>query len=515
MLELHIELKGVKPTVTRTVHLHRETTFQELHHVIQLLFDFWDAYPYRFLSQAKRQEKTNMLGVPDSLKKRTLSSRNSSSNRLLTNELKEIGDEITYEYGMSTCWTIVITLNKQVKPLSNSELYPICINAENELLHKSNDKKEALLFPFGKQKALQHEDLVKRLNKKLTENLEQFSLYDIERNIVNCWDRLHGMTEQYYEVKPWKTLTNQQVFAIYDDRFDEYLFCSVLGNDEGMYGLSVYIGFNGLLSLHTSLTKKLSIEQLFQLHENLLLSFETKDYKQEKDTIVSPVFFSNEKVAAQFTSYKPGYFPWKIDEKEASMFSFALEQTIHLYKMMEKHFTIPNYIEEDRLLLLSRGKDNRQMKQTTVTFEQIIKKVLPLQLTLSQFQLEQLKEIERVEQLTVEFSLQYVNVPIQRLKEHRPFLPLSSVITDQKTKQIIYHNIYNARLDYSLVQAEFIHMISLLGVLPGEILTDELTYHYLKPILFVQDLPLKVNANLEMTKQINDNVSDYLLSRAE
>lgn len=506
----------MKPTVWRAIHVHEDATFQELHNVIQLLFDWWDAYPYHFiisndqtLSITKQGE--NYDASPD----RKTFDRDTAINVPLAKQFRQIGDKVNYEYGSATCWELAITLHKRNDPLSDERAYPLCIDAGNELLHKSKNEKEAVLFPFGKQKALQHENLVNRLNNKISDNIIQLTTLDMEIYTANCWDRLHKATEQYYKYKPWKTLTNQQVFAIYDERFDEFIFCSVLGKDEEMYGLSVYIGFNGLLSLHTSLTKNLSIEQLFQLHANLLLQFEKKNKKRKQHYSSPASFFANDEVSAQFTSYKPGYFPWKIDKKEAAMFILAIEMTLYIYEKAKAGYPIPNYIEKDELLLLSVKNDSLQVTKTVITFEQIVKKLLPLQVTISDAQFKQLSKVKRVDNVTVEFSLQYVNVPIQRLKDNRPFLPLSSVITNAETGQIIYHNIYNARLDYSIVQAEFVHMIHLLDVLPGCILTDELTYHYLKPLLIVEDFPIQVKADLRMTKQINENVSHYLLTRAE
>src|SRR5699024_4123423 len=122
----------------------------------------------------------------------------------------------------------------------------------------------------------------------------------------HVWDRLKMLTNEYYKQKPWQHLTNQQVIAIYDGRFDQYLFCSVLGKENGLFGLSVYIGFNGLLSLHTSLTKKLSIEQLFHLHANLLLRFEKETPSSFQSSKGAPDLV-DENIRVHYTSYEPGY----------------------------------------------------------------------------------------------------------------------------------------------------------------------------------------------------------------
>src|SRR5699024_9644116 len=103
---------------------------------------------------------------------------------------------------------------------------------------------------------------------------------------------------------------------------------------------------------------------------------------------------------------------------------------------------------------ISTDSSGRQVKQTLVTFEDMVKKVLPLQITLSDRELRYLKKMKQQKGLVVEFSLQYIDVPIQRLKEHRPFLPLSSIIVNQKSKQLLYHNVYNDRLNHTMVQSE-------------------------------------------------------------
>src|SRR5699024_5105965 len=162
---------------------------------------------------------------------------------------------IEYEYGLTNGWRLEVTLQKVLQPMTKNHLYPLCVDAGNELLNKIGSKRESIQFPFGKQRALQHHNLVNRLNEKIADNMLQFSTIDRKTYSKDCWIHLKQATEKYYDDKPWEDLTNQQIFAIYDEQFDEYLFCSVLGNDNGLYGLSVYVGFNGLLSLHTSLTK--------------------------------------------------------------------------------------------------------------------------------------------------------------------------------------------------------------------------------------------------------------------
>lgn len=514
ILELHIELQRVKPVVWRDIHIHHHATFEDLHHVIQLIFDWWDAYDYRFVVKDNNQHIAILNDEEASLK--------SNKRKCIVQRASEIkldqyftrnGKTIEYIYGANNCYEVYITFNQLHSPISNEQAYPIVVAAGNELLHSDGNEQEAVQFPFGKQQALQHKNLVNRLNKKLTYNLLRFSRNDYEIYLNDCWNDLFEATKRYYEHKPWNDISNQQVFAIYDESYDEYLFCSILGNNSDLYGLSVYIGFNGLLSLHTSLTKNLSIEQLFQIHSNLLLRFEQNNKNEALiERANKQPLVINDNIVAQFTSYRPGYFPWEIDEKEASMFILAIEETLRILEKIKSGLLLPNYIKEDCLLLLTRNNKNKVV-ESFITFDQMIKRILPLQLTLSDMEIKRLNNMSRSNDETVEFSLQYINVPIQRLKGNRPFLPLSSVIANQHTKHIIYHNVYDDRLNYKIVQAEFIHMINLLGYLPSLILTDDLTYHYLKPLLLQVDLPVRIEHDLPVTENVNATISQYLLSK--
>lgn len=515
ILELKLELKRERPVVSRTIHIHPHATFKELHQVIQLMFDWWDTYPYRFY--IKRQAKSIIYECDRHHLKSTKEQKarhNTKEPVMLKEYFHPTNKRVIYEYGLKNRTSLTVTLHQIKRSKSMHTKYPICIRAKNERTRQTEQLDDAAELPFGKQRSLQYGSLIDRLNKRIADNIVQFS--SAEWNIFNREpiERLQQFTAKYYEAAPWKQINNQQIFAIYDERFDEYLFCSVLGKENDLYGLSVYIGFNGLLSLHTSLTKRLSIEQLFHLHSNLLLQFENKPNEKQHMQTNSSTFITND-VKAHFTSYKPGYYPWKMNERERAMFSLAIEHTLKLYEDVESGFTIPNYIETDQILLIKQYVPGEETRYTYVTLEEMIKKVLPLQLTVSKSQLKSLKQKNKQKHLTVEFSLKYVDVPIQRLKDNRPFLPLSSVIANEKSKQIVYHNIYNSRLNYAIVQAEFMQMINMLGVLPNKILTDELTHHYLEPLLLVETFPIVIKDKLRVSDEINKNISQYLLTKAE
>src|SRR5699024_9256109 len=54
--EIHIELASIHRPVWRTVHVHKKMTFEQLHQLIQLLFDWWDDHPYQF-TEAVSEER--------------------------------------------------------------------------------------------------------------------------------------------------------------------------------------------------------------------------------------------------------------------------------------------------------------------------------------------------------------------------------------------------------------------------------------------------------------------------
>lgn len=518
ILEIQLELCHIKPTVWRKIHIHKDANLIDLHKIIQLMFDWWDVYPYQFLINTKtkllsitEKDVTNVVNQNTFHKSKTLASIK------LTNLLDEITEPIEYIYGIEpNDYKVLIRIQPVNSEISNEQKYPICVDALNELILMNGHEKEAVRFPFGQQQSLQHTNLVKRLNHKLKHNLFHNSTINRNYYMETVWDDLYSLTKRYYQAKPWKYISNEQIIAIYDEQINEYIFCSILGDHHDLYGLSVYVGFNGLLSLHMSLKQNFSIEQLFQIHSNLLVTFE----RQTRNEIIpsdkkQPPFTLDNGVVAQFTSYQPGYFPWNVNEQEAIIVTIAIKEVLRLLKRIQSGFSLPNFLEDDSLLLIKRNDDIGETIESTISFKQMMKKILPMQITLSKEEIRRLYEKKANLNMKVEFSLQYVNVPIQRLKGNRPFLPLSSVIANVEDENIIYHNIYDDRLDYKIVQSELLHMIDLLNGIPKEIITDELTYQYVKPLLLHINLPIKVNEHLRVTNHVNTTVSQFLTSTVE
>lgn len=513
ILQLHIEIEQSNKPVSRTIYIHSKATLQNLHETIQILYDWWDRYPSQFLHKLDRTIalKDVKKNKESKIEGRSVLSKDSTLEKVFHHK----DDQIFYEYGYRMCWTVRISLKDMKEPASLQETYPHCIAAENELNNEEYHGTEAVNIRFSNQETSNQDTLVNRLNKKLQDHILQRSIADISLNQKESWHELHQLTARYYKEKPWEWISNEQIFVLYNKDFDEYLFCTVLGQKNDFIGLSVYRGFTGLVSLHSSLTKSLSIEQLFQLHKNLLLQFQKMPELPAKEFNSASSYLDEVGVYAQFTSYKPGYYPWKLSGKEVSLFSFALRRTLELFEKVKLGYDIPHYINEDRILLLTSEKNDAAVKETYLSFNQMVQKVVPIQVTVSSQDLAYLKGITQNDALTIEFSLQYVDVPIQRLKNNRPFLPLSSVIADRDTKQILYHNIYNTRLNYEIVQTEFVQMIRLLKQVPGKILTDPLTYHYLKPLLSLEQFPVTIDDKLTIVEEVNKNVLHYLLSKAE
>src|SRR5699024_8539549 len=215
ILQLHMKLQDVDLAITRTIHIHKHATFRELHEIIQLTFSWWDAHPYQF--HLHSEDLTGSIITNDIAKKTILGSHFEFEN-----------DCITYEYGLKKAWRIEIAL--QEIHLATSQLYPYFIEATNELAHHIIDKYEAVQFPFGKQRESQQTSLVHRLNEKVKHTIGQFPSGHWEATAELTWLSLQDMTKIYYDQKPWTTITTNEVFVIYDERFDEYLFCTVLGH---------------------------------------------------------------------------------------------------------------------------------------------------------------------------------------------------------------------------------------------------------------------------------------------
>ena len=123
--QIKISIKGAKPPVWRRVLLASTITFEELHEIIQIIFNWGSYHLYEFSGKYANYKTSEELKHNEMY---SLFGRQSSydmSKVQINKELKNPKDKVSYTYDFGDSWEHIILLEKIV-PYDKTIQYPIC-----------------------------------------------------------------------------------------------------------------------------------------------------------------------------------------------------------------------------------------------------------------------------------------------------------------------------------------------------------------------------------------------------
>lgn len=155
------------------------------------------------------------------------------------------------------------------------------------------------------------------------------------------------------KLAPWEWMVETNLFGVEHPESGEVGFVSTMGALGQHFAVAVYLGAEGLdgfRELHEGRNTDVP-ERLFEIPQ-IQASFEARSQLQKRDleTIKTLGFkFRGDFSWPLFRSYRPGYYPWFLEEYEAQVLTYALEQLAE----------VAPRLEEDPSLLES--SDNRKV----------------------------------------------------------------------------------------------------------------------------------------------------------
>lgn len=145
ILQLKMTLKNIGVPVWRRIQIDENSTFQELHKVIQVTFDWTNSHLHNFLIwrsngqriesvyiEMENGEKEDPFPPFDFLGGRRFTENRSEEKERLSEWLKQEKDRIIYTYDFGDDWEHEIVLEKILDPEPGLS-YPICIKAKNDV----------------------------------------------------------------------------------------------------------------------------------------------------------------------------------------------------------------------------------------------------------------------------------------------------------------------------------------------------------------------------------------------
>lgn len=131
IIELKIELEGIKPKIWRTFQVEADTTFSQLHNIIQKVMGWENAHMYKFTVG-----KTNLvdsrgedmgsdwgldIGQPRDIK---------ATKRKLSDLIEKKGQKFSYMYDMGDSWEHILTVKKIFEVEDDNNDFPVVLEGE-------------------------------------------------------------------------------------------------------------------------------------------------------------------------------------------------------------------------------------------------------------------------------------------------------------------------------------------------------------------------------------------------
>lgn len=488
--EFKVTLKNVGIPVSRTVQIDGQATFLEFHRLLQVTFNWLDYHLYNFDVRIKNGHKIEDVEIaPEEIYQGELVSFYDPevydvNEEKLSDWFKVTKDLMMYVYDLGDYWEHEIIFQKKVSA-ENGVTYPRCTDAKH-FAPEEDSRGEVIAGNVN----LEHTDsleLIKDINVDIAYCLKEGLLinrsYDQLKDDV--WHKLFTKSKAYDQIKPWEAMDDDDIFMIIDPKTGQDLFCSVLGSGDEVYGLAVYIGREGYLALTDTMEGQQSSFQIMQRQHSLLLSFEDRnDLEKEEYAHIKTydIPFRGRKAWPTFRSYKPGHYPWFINDEEARLLLISLEQTINIHEEVKNGVQLPHILDDVIMAKVPKvNNDQTSFCNEMINLDKHLGHGPQVQLEISEFDIKRIKKNQQIVPMTIEFSCSYIDMPIQEQPDDRPIFPLLILAAGQDDELIYYQNLLKSKANSKNLQHEFINMLQAIEGIPGKVMMNSHTAFFMKP----------------------------------
>lgn len=504
--QLKITLKHLSSPVWRRLEIDSSISFQELHNLIQIAFEWENCHLHSFsirksngASITHQDVEIGSLDEDDLFSIVTERSKYEEKDEIVGDWLLKVKDRCLYTYDFDEDWEHDIILEEITEP-SESAFYPRCVKAKG-------------ISP-GEEGALFFNELVEIDTHELCEDInEAFQAYMTSSSLIDeatheQWKELFSVADDFKQLKPWTWLDDNQIFAIKHPKHNELIYCSVLGASHQEFGLATYIGQQGLQSLQQTMTG-VSIEELIYNQRSLLVSFSNREELEKEDYQLIKALdlkYRGKKQWPMFRSFLPGYFPWLLNKEEVELLIYLLPLVIKLCKQVQQQpDAIPDYIGQSVSLFNSEG--DIELVQTPIVDKQA---TLADNLQLDELELRRIRKEYPKVTIPIEFDYFYLDDPMQEMPDTRPFFPIMFLSVEAHNQLIVYQDVIHPS-ELTKVSSSIIHMFHHLQAIPNEILIqrDEL-YGLLKPIAHKLGIKLTLVQQLKIMPKVKKRLFSLL-----
>jgi len=494
VFQLDIRVQNVETTQQRTLIVSEQSTFEELHLYLQTAFA-WSGEHLHLFSQNGTSivpQAGDLLEQPGAVDEKTA---------VLTDFLKNPGDKLTYIYDLNMDWQHEIVLEHKAELPMDLPL-PFCLAAEGD---KPLEQGFEDTYSFS-----DNEELVEYINHQLSVFYEDW-LLDEEGNEEigpdeSEWSQLFDTADQVKEKQPWLEIQDNQFIAVWSDRIDDYVYCSIMGNAGESYGVSGFLGSRGLLSYLDMLDEEPFEDDLAVLFNQYSLTVNFNNREELNEDEYDLIKSLNRKYRGKnqwpsFISMIPDTVPWSFNQEESLIFKEVLSKLESFLSRTDNLSRIAPSFDSGEILALN--KEGEQIILSTIDLIEKIVQDPDLELDLSEIEWKRMKnKIDKINGVEVELSFIQAGEPVQRTPASRPFLPYILVLIDRQTGAVLHYDLVDSIYYTEGVQEKIFQLFEKIEALPQAVyMFDDFFATHAEPLFDKLSLPLVKTEELHGVNQ--------------
>ena len=254
------------------------------------------------------------------------------------------------------------------------------------------------------------------------------------------WKELYEAGLEIKDLKPWEYLWDMDLISIILPEMKEPCYCSVLGRSGECYGIITYTGSDGLrdfISIAECGENGMPAEYVMYEQSNLSCYFGNREEvpKEQKQVIKDlSLKFRGKNQWLYFESYKKGYTPYILDEKETMLLTKCLKQFILSIKAYKEQNISVDFEKGETLLHRYDGKKKQWVnKSAKLPFYENEYPILILEDEILKNKLKKQPKINAV----LEIDMAYINSIITDKNYERPVNPKLLIMMDHLNDMVI------------------------------------------------------------------------------
>ncbi|MCL1913952.1 MAG: hypothetical protein FWG10_08770 [Eubacteriaceae bacterium] len=251
---------------------------------------------------------------------------------------------------------------------------------------------------------------------------------------IKQWEKLFVLAAKIKALAPWNQLSEEDLVSVVFPHLQEPVYCSIMGGQDGCFGVAVFPGYAALDSFKTMSKNYDGVVPYNELYEGncLLCNFGDKDEIAEADMEIYEQLglkFKGSGNWVYFRALEPGYLPWSLDSHQADFMAGVLERVIDACASQG----ILGFSSDETLLCVFDGQQE-VWESSVVDFKQP-----PVRVDLLMIDDDLMVEnLNTLEQTDIEFEFESAIIPLPFVEEgyDRPILPRLLLLVDRKEEAL-------------------------------------------------------------------------------